>query len=224
MSTIPTARPGWLPPDDELRRFFGKSILYPYYRLRLVEYIARLLPSSGHCTILDVGAGDGSLGVALEVFRPQTRVLGLEVQVREATRSGSRSVRFDGRRIPLRDGSFDIALLSNVLHHAVEPRALLQEVRRVTRSRVIIKDHLTRGRLDDLLLTALDVLGNLRFGAQVSATYLGVNEWVDLFHSVPEARVTRFDDLSFRRGVLEIVFPNRLELIFTLELKGAATV
>src|SRR5207253_6762719 len=138
------------------------------------------------------GAGDGTLGAALEAFRPQTRVVGLEVQVREATRPGFRLLRFDGRHIPLRDGAFDVALLSNVLHHAAEPRALLQEVRRVTRSRVIIKDHLTRGRLDDLLLTVLDVLGNLRFGAQVSGTYLGVYGWVDLFHSVPEVRVTRF--------------------------------
>ena len=45
-ATLPV-RPSWLPPDGELRAFLGDSALYPFYRLRLVEYIARLLPSRG---------------------------------------------------------------------------------------------------------------------------------------------------------------------------------
>ncbi|TMD63085.1 MAG: hypothetical protein E6I84_16265 [Chloroflexi bacterium] len=88
---------------------------------------------------------------------------------------------------------------------------------------MIIKDHLSCSRLDDLLLAALDVLGNLRFGAQVSADYLGAGQWSQLFDAVPGARVTRFEDLSFRRGLMEMLFPDRLELMFALELDGAAT-
>ena len=110
---------------------------------------------------------------------------------RAATRQGVRMVRFDGRSIPFLDGSFDVSLVSNVLHHASDPAALLREVRRVTRKRIIVKDHLSAGRLDDLKLAALDVLGNLRLGAQVAAVYLTRQRWDELFASLPGVRVAR---------------------------------
>ncbi|HWE26103.1 MAG TPA: class I SAM-dependent methyltransferase [Myxococcales bacterium] len=213
--------PAWVPPDGELRRFFGNSARYPYYRLRLFEYVARLLPPAGPCSIVDVGAGDGSLAAAFARYRPQTRVVGLEVKVRAVTRSGFQMLRFDGRRIPLRDASADVALLSNVLHHAEDPGQLLQEVRRVTRRRVVIKDHLTRGKLDDLQLRLLDVLGNLRLGAQVRATYLDSARWDALLGSLGGVAVARYPNLSFRRGILERVFSNGLELMFAVDVATA---
>lgn len=208
--------PAWLPRPEELGRFFGGSALYPFYRLKLFEYIGRLLPAEGPCSVLDIGAGDGSLGAALEVFRPCTRVFGLEVSVRAATRPGFRLARFDGRALPLADGTVDVALLSNVLHHAANPLALLLEARRVAR-RTIVKDHLARGKIDRLKLTALDVLGNLRLGAQVSATYLAQDAWDGLFRALPRTHVAAHHGLAFRRGPLERIFENGLEVIFALD-------
>jgi len=213
-------RPPWVPPDNDLSLFFGRSALYPFYRLRLFEYIARLLPAEGPCSVLDVGAGDGSLGAALEKFRPQTVVLGLEVEVRGATRPGFQMVRFDGRAIPLAGDSVDVALISNVLHHADDPLALILEARRVARQRVLVKDHLARGAIDRLKLVALDVLGNLRLGAQVSATYLSREGWDALFRAVPRAEVTAYCDLEFRRGALQRIFGNELEVVFAVEARA----
>jgi SAM-dependent methyltransferase len=212
-------RPSWLPGDEELRRFYGNAALYPFYRLRLTEYVGRLLPD-GPCALLDVGAGDGSLGLAFQTFRPQTTMVGLEVAVRTATRPGARILPFDGRAIPFTDGSFDVALLSNVLHHASDADALMREVRRVTRKRIIVKDHLSSGRIDDLKLAALDVMGNLRLGAQVGAIYLSQERWAELFGSLPSVRVSTFRNLPFRRGLLELFFSNDLEVIFALDVKG----
>lgn len=214
-------RPGWLPPDDRLRRFFGNSALYPFYRLKLTEYISRLLPD-GPCSILDVGAGDGSLGLTFATYRPHTAVTGIEVAVRKATREGARMVRFDGQAIPFADRSFDVALVSNVLHHASDPDALMREAWRVTRRRIIVKDHLSAGRVDDWKLAALDVMGNLRLGAQVRATYLSRDRWDGLFRSLPGTRVTSFDRLSFRRGLMERLFPNRLEVMFAIDRSATA--
>jgi len=214
-------RPGWLPADEELRRFYGNSALYPFYRLRLTEYVGRLLPD-GPCAILDVGAGDGSLGLALQTYRPRTRVVGVELSLREAAREGVAMVRFDGRAIPFADASFDVALVSNVLHHAADPDALMREARRVTRRRIIVKDHLSKGRLDDLKLGALDVMGNLRLGAQVSAVYLSMERWDRMFRLLPGVQVTAFRQLPFRRGLLARLFPNALEVMFSLDLDARA--
>jgi len=214
--------PAWLPGDDRLRRFLGDSALYPFYRLKLTGYVSSLLPP-GPCSILDVGAGDGSLGLVFQTFRPGTTVFGIEVALRAATRQGVRMVRFDGRSIPFLDGSFDVSLVSNVLHHASDPAALLGEVRRVTRKRIIVKDHLSAGRLDDLKLAALDVLGNLRLGAQVAAVYLTRQRWDELFASLPGVRVSTFEHLPFRRGLLELFFSSSLEVIFALDIDRRGT-
>jgi SAM-dependent methyltransferase len=220
-ATLPV-RPSWLPPDGELRAFLGDSAVYPFYRLRLVEYIARLLPSRGPCRVLDVGAGDGSLGTVFERYRPQTSLIGVEVSLRAKTRSGFRVVRFDGRALPFADQSFDVALISNVLHHAKDPDGLMADVRRVTRSRAIVKDHVARGPLDHLKLGALDVMGNLRFGAQIEASYLSMERWERLFGSLPRTRVAAFHGLRFRRGLMEWVFANGLEVMFALDFDATA--
>ena len=214
---LPT-RPAWLPAPDALGRFYGKTTAYPYYRLQLTEYISRLLPATGSCRVVDVGAGDGYLGAAMQTFRPDTAVVGVETQVREITHSGFHLVVFDGRRLPFPDGAFDLALLSNVLHHADDQPALLAEVCRVTRRRVIIKDHLCRSALDRWKLAALDVLGNWRFGADTRGDYLSPAEWALMFAALPGASVTWYDELSFRRGALARVFANDLEVIFALDL------
>lgn len=219
---IPT-RPDWLPSDAELRRLYGSSVAYPYYRLQLTSYVSGLLPPQGPCLVLDVGAGDGRLGSLLRDFRPQTNVIALETNLRANLRASIPFVRFDGRRVPLGDRAADVSILSNVLHHAEDPGALLAEVRRVTRRRVIIKDHISCGRLDDLLLGALDVLGNRRFGAPTDAAYLDADGWRDLFAAVRPDRLQQFDRLSFRRPPLSFLFSNRLEVMFVLDFDRAPT-
>src|SRR5207244_11235162 len=52
---------------------------------------------------------------------------------------------FDGDTIPYEDGSFDVALLVDVVHHADHPLELLSEARRVARSCLVIKDQTLEG-------------------------------------------------------------------------------
>jgi SAM-dependent methyltransferase len=213
-------RPAWLPADDVLARHYGDVSRYPYYRLQLTQYLARLLPERGPCTVIDVGAGDGTLGSVFHTYRPETRVVGVETFVRdERWRTGRiPMVRFDGRHLPFADRSFDIALLSNVLHHTGDQLAVLREVCRVTRGTVVIKDHLSRGTLDRWKLAFLDVLGNRRFGASTTGDYLSDAQWQAMFDAVGARRVHRYDALSFRTGPLAWAFGNGLEIIFALEL------
>jgi len=215
-------RPSWLPADRELRAFLRARALYPFYRLRLVEYIARLLPFRGPCHVLDVGAGDGSLGTLFERFRPRTSVIGVEVALRAKTRPGFRLVRFDGRALPFADRSFDVALVSNVLHHAKDPDGLMREVCRVTRRRAIVKDHVARGPLDHLKLAALDVSVDSRCGRRSGAAFPCMPRWESMFGSPPRTRVHAFHGLPFRRGPLEWVFANDLEVVFALDFDATA--
>jgi len=168
--------------------------------------------------VIDVGSGDGYLGAVFQTFRPGTRVTGAETHVRELTRSGFEPVVYDGRHLPFGDRTFDVAILANVLHHADDQRALFAEACRVTRQRVIIKDHLKASTLDHWKLAVLDVLGNRRFGADTQGDYLDRAGWTALFATHPRARVSWHEGLSFRTGPLELAFGNELEVLFSVDL------
>lgn len=219
-------RPTWLPAPEALREFYGATSAYPYYRLQVTDFIARLLPpsdpSGGTLEVIDVGSGDGYLGAVFQTFRPGTRVTGVETHVRSLTRPGFEPVVYDGRHLPFPDRSFDVAVLSNVLHHADDQQALFAETCRVTRRRVIIKDHLARHALDRWKLAALDIAGNRRFGADTQGEYLDRAQWETMFATVPSARVTWLEGLSFRKGLLETAFGNELEVLFAVQLDAAA--
>lgn len=219
------SRPAWLPAPDTLREFYGRTTAYPYYRLQVTDYIGRLLPdtgANGTLDVIDVGSGDGYLGAVLQTYRPATRVVGVETQVRQLTRPGFEPVVFDGRHLPFPDRAFDVAVLSNVLHHADDQPALFAEVCRVTRQRVVIKDHLAASTLDHWKLAVLDILGNRRFGADTQGDYLDRAGWNALFAAVPRARAQWYEGLSFRTGPLSLAFGNELEVMFAVDLSAAA--
>jgi SAM-dependent methyltransferase len=209
-------RPAWLPTDESLRAIFGETVAYPYYKLRTTEYIARLLPTSGPCSLIDIGAGDGFLGSILEQHRPATSIVGVETHIRQLRRPDFKMVKFDGLRAPFADGAFDYALLCNVLHHADDQPALLREALRLVRRGVIIKDHLSESRYQHSQLAVLDVLGNRRFGASTVGRYLSTDGWNALFRDAGARPIERIEGLSFRRGPLRLVFGNHLEIMFVV--------
>ena len=79
----------------------------------LSEALARQMPPGAR--ILDVGAGDGSMGTSIQKLRPDVSLEGIDVYVRPKTAYFVKE--FDGAKIPHADDSFDVALFVDVLHH-----------------------------------------------------------------------------------------------------------
>ena len=90
--------------------------------------VARVLPPRAE--VLDVGCGNGFIAHHLQSML-NTTVVGLDVANSTAARINY--VPYDGRHFPVRDQSFDAVLLCYVLHHAHDPRLVLNEVNRVLR-------------------------------------------------------------------------------------------
>jgi ubiquinone/menaquinone biosynthesis C-methylase UbiE len=104
----------------------------------LSRNIAELLPdtvSQG----LDIGCGDGAISNLLMSFKPELKISGVDVLVREKTFVPV--TRFDGIKLPFDDKSFDFCMLIDVLHHTDFQMELLKESFRVASKFVIIKDH-----------------------------------------------------------------------------------
>jgi SAM-dependent methyltransferase len=90
--------------------------------------VARVLPPRAE--VLDVGCGNGFIAHHLQSLLGTT-VVGLDVG--PATPARINYLPYDGRHFPVRDQSFDAVLLCYVLHHAQDPRLVLNEVSRVLR-------------------------------------------------------------------------------------------
>jgi SAM-dependent methyltransferase len=109
--------------------------------------LGHLLPA---WRVADLGCGDGYL--TIEASRWASRVIAidrskpvLERARALARRRGVRNITWrqgEIERIPLRDGSVDLAILSQALHHAADPAAAIAEAARIVvpGGRVVVLD------------------------------------------------------------------------------------
>ena len=147
---------------------------------RLAGAIAELLPDKA--SILDVGSGDGAVARRLFELRPDVRIQGVDVLVRQETQFPVRV--FDGRHIPDPDDSVDVVLLVDVLHHTDDPVVLLQEAKRVARRAVVIKDHCRDGLLAGPTLRLMDWIGNAHHGVALPYNYWPRSRWLATFRDL----------------------------------------
>ena len=139
----------------------------------LARHLVELIPRDA--TVLDVGSGDGSLAKRILSARADLRISGVDVMVRPNTHIPVQP--FDGVRLPFSDDAFDVVMMVDVLHHAAEQGALLREVRRVAKRRVVIKDHYADGVLASATLRFMDWVGNARHGVALPYAYWSAGRW-----------------------------------------------
>ena len=96
-----------------------------------------------HPTVADIGCGDGAIAAALSRSTFYERLDGFDVSDSGVAIAQSRGIMsasfavYDGARVPVEDGSYDLALLSHVVEHVEEPRAIIREAARIARWVVI---------------------------------------------------------------------------------------
>lgn len=171
-----------------------------------------------HDNLLDIGGGTGVMAEIMQALLPVGEVTAIDVVDRYFENLSVRTQVYDGATLPFADGSFAAATINNVMHH-VDPAvrgALMREIRRVVRGPVYVKDHLARAWIDHARLSALDAIGNIPFGGQISARYLSQSDWEALASDHGYAIAAQASG-RYRTGTMAAVFPNRLEIALRLQ-------
>jgi SAM-dependent methyltransferase len=179
----------------------------------LASAIAPLVPKSAR--VLDVGCGDGLLAQALLEMRPDLRIEGVDVLVRAGIPIPVRE--FDGTRLPFADGDYDVAMAIDVFHHAENAEALMAEMKRVARGSLVIKDHLLHGLPSELILRAMDWVGNSRHGVRLPFSYWSEAEWRSAWDRSGLRPVSIVRHLNLYPFPLSLVFEKDLHFLATLE-------
>lgn len=127
--------------------------------------------------ILDYGAGSGQISEYL-VQKFDTKMA--LVDVVDYNKTKLKLIKFDGKKLPFKDNSFDLTLIIFVLHHSNYPIEILNEVKRVSEKIIIIEDTPKNG-FERTAWHFWDWLLNL--GHNVSMTYSAKkeNEWIEIF-------------------------------------------
>ena len=189
---------------------------YVHKRRALVlrDHLAELLPKNA--TVLDVGCGDGVLAYLIMQKRPDVKIKGVDVLGRTQTQIPVEW--FDGEVIPYGDGSFEVTMFVDVLHHTLDPMILLHEAVRVARKAVIIKDHTCDGLLDDLTLRLMDQVGNARHGVALPYNYWSQQRWFEAVDTLGLRITTWKRDLRLYPRPARWLFDRSLHFVSRLEL------
>lgn len=174
----------------------------------LAGALAPLLPPG---LLADVGCGSGAVAAAIAALRPDVVPQGYDVLPRPGCAIPARE--FDGRRLPLPEGAAAAALLVDVLHHAEDPVALLAECARVAPV-VVVKDHLSRGPIDEKVLAFMDWVGNRPHGVVLPYSYFSPASW--------EAALEAAGLREERRGNVPGLYPFPFSALFGRDLHFVA--
>ena len=195
-----------------------QSLVHPRRVRVIADHASRLVPRDAR--VLDVGTGDGLIAAALAERRPDLRIEGIDVLVRDQTAIPVTA--FDGHEIPMPAGSVDVVTMFDVLHHADDPPALLAEASRVARRCVVLKDHVAAGRLSRAILGLMDEVGNRRHGVALPHHYLSAREWRTAIDGLGLATaVWEIGGLGLYPWPASLVFGGRLHVLARLD-KAAA--
>jgi SAM-dependent methyltransferase len=178
----------------------------------LTNWFAKFVPWGSR--ILDVGCGDGLISALLREKRLDISVQGIDVLQRANALIQVEC--FDGAALPFSDSSFDVVLLSDVLHHTVDATVLLREARRVAKH-ILIKDHYRQGFAATARLRFMDWVGNARFGVALPYNYWTRHQWQSVWQQLslrPQQLVT---NLRLYPRPADWIFGAQLHFIALLE-------
>jgi SAM-dependent methyltransferase len=143
----------------------------------IAERVAALLPEEA--TVLDIGCGNGIVSSLVMNLRPDVRISGVDIVVRDECRI--EATVFNGCVIPLEADSVDAVLLIDVLHHTEDPNVLLAEAKRVARKAIVLKDHAVKGLLATPTLRFMEWFGNAPYGIVITNNFWTPEMWRDAF-------------------------------------------
>ena len=179
-----------------LRLFFDR-VYNPVYKKRLAEIVASLCEENSY--ILDFGCSDGCTAKMIMELKPSLNIVGVDIQC-NGTAQIPRTI-YDGKKIPYPDNTFDIVLSLDVLHHTEEMASLIEEMKRVSRKYIIIKDHMVYSTYSRWLVGLSDFVSNVPYGINCAFNFPTPEQWNEMFSKLNLTIIEQPEKHDFGFGI-----------------------
>ncbi|MFC1627372.1 class I SAM-dependent methyltransferase [Patescibacteria group bacterium] len=156
-----------------LMKWINETVGFPLRSKYLVKFLYPYLKNTNK--VLDLGSSSGRLAKDLSKYLPNVNFVGVDTHVPSKTFIPVK--KYDGKRLPFPNNSFDCVMMIDVLHHSNNPEMIIKEAKRVSRKFVLIKDHYWKNKLDFLLLKFADYIGNKPYGIPLPYNFLKITNW-----------------------------------------------
>jgi ubiquinone/menaquinone biosynthesis C-methylase UbiE len=177
-------------------------------------------------TVLEVGAGDGSIlhflnewGFGQELYALEIADTGVDIIKKRNLPKLKEVKTFDGYQIPYPDDSFDLVILAHVLEHVEHERMLLRELKRVAKNIVIEVPLDYRFGVDKRIKHFLDY-GHINMYTPTSLRFLLQSEGLEIIAdktSLTPTETTKFNEFVSRKQKKTIGKIVKIELEYRLK-------
>ncbi len=130
--------------------------------------------------VLDVGLGNG---LNAEQIRKDYKVKITGIDVIDFNETNIPLIIFDGRNIPFKDNQFDVAMITQTLHHCDEPLKILKEATRISKRLIMLED-VGVSRIHMIISKWFDYMMNLRHGVNSPGNFRMHEEWLSVFRKM----------------------------------------
>ncbi len=131
--------------------------------------------------ILDLGCGSAIIGNEFKDFF-RADVVGADIVDRRVKPLLFKVT--DGKNLPFPEKSFDVVLISYVLHHARDPLPLLKEAKKVCKNKIIIFEDLPEGFLSRLFCKLHGISYSKLFGNFNFLSFKSEKNWEKTFEEI----------------------------------------
>lgn len=131
-------------------------------------------------SILDIGSGTGVISRSLEL-KKDAKVTMVDVQFNEICQQLPVII-YDGKKLPFDDNQFDNSLLITVLHHADNPKKVLEEARRVTKGNIIVMEDV----FTDIIGRTVTFIGDCLVNFEIHSPFKNHSktDWIEIFEKL----------------------------------------
>jgi ubiquinone/menaquinone biosynthesis C-methylase UbiE len=156
-----------------LLNLFNKKIGFPNRLNYLTKELTPFL--KGFKKVLDLGPSSGILAYQISKKLPKTSFVGVDTHLQP--KRYIKVIKYDGKKIPFPDNSFDCVMIIDMLHHDTRHEEVIREAKRVSKKYILIKDHYYENYLDFLVLKIADYIGNKPYNVNLPYAFLKLSEW-----------------------------------------------
>lgn len=143
--------------------------------LNTYSHIKKYLTSSD--VILDIGSGNG---LVANIIRKNVGARVICLDITDTSKTKVKPILFCGKHIPFCCDAFTVTICCFVLHHNQYQKELLDEMKRVTKSKIIILEDVTETIVDNFLVLCHKFYSGIQYKSH-KMRFRSNNEWRDLY-------------------------------------------